>query len=253
MTMKNINIFLIILALSLSFSSCEIDNYEEANATFEGWILDHKGNPLQTEQGGGNMTIKMEELSWANGDTAIAIIPNYLNVKQDGSYINTKIFSGEYRVTPVEGPFFPYNPEGEIVNVSGITTKDFTVTPYLNIEWITEPYLNDSAFIRASFRFTRNEKEGELMPYLNNAQMYISTTQYCGRNNYDDKLVDRDMKISTDQEGQTISMVTKRAIKYVGTTYYVRVGVSCKDTYKKYNYTDIKTIEVADDFVIPIL
>lgn len=242
--MKNYIIYLMMLLVTLSFSNCEIDNYEGPNATIEGKILDANGDLLQTEQGGGNMRLQMDELSWAGDDSTIAVIPSYLSVKQDGSFFNSKIFAGEYRITPIEGPFYPYDEEGEIVNIHGYTSINFEVTPYLNVEWVTEPYLNESNFIEAEVRFTRNEKEGQSMPDLNDARLFISTTQYCGNNNYDNQLVAAPLAINNGEEGQTIHLITSREVKYVGTTYYVRVGINCKDSYKKYNYTDIKTVIV---------
>ncbi len=250
--MKNYNILFVIIGILLLMASCELDNFDEPSAALYGTILDNNGDPLQTTQGGGNMKLKMEELSWAGGDSTISIIPRNLNVKQDGTYENNKLFNGEYRITPIEGPFFPYSENGEIVNVSGSTKYDFSVIPYLNVEWVIEPYLNDSAFIRASIRFTRNSHDSIPMPDLNDCQLYISTTQYSGRNNYDDQLAAAPIEVTNDKEGTTIQLITGRAIKYVGATYYVRAGVSCKDQYKKYNYTDIKKVEVADDVVIPI-
>jgi hypothetical protein len=242
--MKKFIIYSLLLLVTLSFSQCEIDNYPEPEASIEGKIMDANGAMLQTEQGGGNMKLKLEELSWAGDDTTIAIIPSYLTVKQDGSFNNSKIFSGEYRITPIEGPFYPYNVEGELVTVSGHTTINFEVTPYLNIEWVTEPRLTVDNFIEAEVRFTRNQKEGLSAPDLNDARLYISTTKYCGNNNYDNQLVAAPLIVNNNQEGQTIRLITSRAVKYVGTTYYVRVGINCKDAYKKYNYTDIKTVVV---------
>jgi hypothetical protein len=243
--MKNYKIYIMLLLISLSFSNCEIDNYEGPDATIKGKIIDHNGNMLQTEQGTSNMRLKMEELSWAGGDTTIAIIPRYLAVKQDGSFTNNKIFAGEYRITPIDGPFYPYSEaEAKIVDIKGAADITFEVTPYLNLEWVTEPFVNENNFIEAEVKFTRNIKEGQTMPDLNDSQLFISTTQYCGNNNYDNQLVAAIKKITNEQEGQTIHFITSRAVKYLKTTYYVRVGINCNDAFKKFNYTDIKTVVV---------
>jgi len=233
----------LIFALCI-FVSCEKDNYDAPEATIQGKILDHNGNLLQTEQGNGNMRIKMEELSWAGDDESIAITPQYLNMRQDGTYINTKWFAGEYRMTPVEGAFYSYKTEGESVQIKGISTQDFTVIPYLDIEWVKEPVLTPDNFIEASVRFKRNAKEGVNMPNLNNAILCVATTQYCGNNNKDGQLFNGTQKITNDQEGTVIDFKTSMAVKYTNTTYWVRVGICCDDTYKKYNYTDIKTVKV---------
>lgn len=242
--MKRIHYFFTIVACLLFISACEKDNYEAPDAEIKGRILDQNGKPLQTEQGASNMRIKMEELSWQHGGENISITPSYLNVKQDGSFINSKIFQGEYKMTPVEGPFFPYDEGGDTLTINGSITKDFTVIPYLNVEWVTEPYLDGSNQVKAAIRFTRNSKVGVAQPNLNNAIFCIATTQYVGNNNYDSQLISGTLVITNGQEGQTINLSTSRAVKYTNTTYYVRVGVCCSDPYKKYNYTDIKTVVV---------
>ena len=237
--MKKIYYYLTIVTLLFLAASCEKDNYNGPNAGVQGRILDPSGNPLQTEQGGSNMRIKMEELSWKS-----AIVPTYLNLKEDGTYVNSKLFSGTYKMTPVEGAFYPYDVAGDTLEIKGTVTKDFTVVPYLKVEWVTRPYVNDTNYIAASIKFTRNPKAGMTMPSLNNARFFIATTQYVGNNNYDSQLIAGTVAVTNAQEGQTINFITSRAVKYTHATYYVRVGVCCNDSYKKYNYTDIKTVVV---------
>ena len=238
---KTIYGFLVILAMFAY--SCEKDNYPGPDAQISGNILDQNGKPLQTQQGSGNMRIKMEELSWAGDDPSIAITPTYLNMRQNGTYTNTKMFSGTYRMTPVEGPFYPYDAEGEIVEINGPVIKDFTVIPYLDVEWVQEPAVTPDNFITATIRFKRNSKDGVAKPDLNNALLCVATTQYVGNNNYDSQLSGT-VSIRNDQEGTDIQLKTTRAVKYTNATYYVRVGVCCNDANKKYNYTTITKLKI---------
>jgi len=240
--MKRILYILFLTALVSGFYSCQKDNYSGPDAQINGRILEPSGNLMQTEQGSGNMRIRMDELSWTHGDSTIAIIPTYLNVRQDGSYVNTKMFSGQYRMTPIEGPFYPYDAAGEIVDIKGSVTKDFTVIPYLNVNWVSEPALTADNKITCSIQFTRNTKSGAAMPDLSNTRLYISTTEYVGNNNYDSQMSTGTVNLTNAQEGTTISL-TSAALKYTGMTYYVRVGVCCNDSYKKYNYTDIVQVK----------
>jgi len=244
--MKKIYYYVTIVTLLFLVASCEKDNFTGPNAAIQGRILDPNGTLLQTEQGSGNMRIKMEELSWQSGDSTVSITPTYLNIKQDGSYINSKIFSGLYKMTPVEGAFYPYNIGGDTLDIQGSVSKDFAVVPYLNVQWVTEPHLDAAAsnYISASIKFTRNPNGSEAMPNLNNAIFCISTTEYVGNNNYDSQLIKGTVAVTNSQEGQTLTFTTTRAVKYTNTTYYVRIGVCCSDTYKKYNYTDVKTVVV---------
>lgn len=240
--MKKIIYLFFVPVFTFAFLACEMDNYDEPNATIQGRILEPNGQPMQTEQGAGNMRIEMMDLSWGEKNPDAPVLPTYLNMKQDGSYINTKIFAGKFRMTPIEGPFYPYDREGEVVNIKGTTTQDFTVTPYLNVEWVSKPTATVDNKITCSIKFTRNAKDGETMPNLLNARLCIATTQYVGNNNKDDQVNGGAVTVTNDQEGQVITF-TSNKVKY-STTYYVRVGVCCNDNYKKYNYTDIQMVTV---------
>jgi hypothetical protein len=242
--MKSIVKIALVMASMICLYACELDNYEGPDAQIAGRILDPDGNLLRTEPGSSNMRIKMDELSWAAGDSSIAITPRYLNVKIDGTYTNTKLFAGEYRMTPVEGAFYPYDEEGDLVDLKGSVQKDFTVIPYLEVDWVEEPRVTADTLIEASIHFKRNAKDGEFMPDLLNARLCISSNQYVGNNNYYSDLISGAVTVTNAQEGQTIVLKTSRKVKYTGADYYVRVGVCCNDTYKKYNYTTIVKVHV---------
>ena len=236
--MKNMKNIIFCAILAISFASCSIDNYDAPNARIEGVITDQNGANLQLEQGASSARIKMEDKTWSKTP-----IPYYLNVKQDGTYVNAKTFAAKYAMTLVEGPFYPV--AADTVNITGDTKHDFKVTPYLNVAWVTDPVADSDKKITVKFKFTRNASPtvGVNMPDLLDYQLFISTTKYVGNNNFDSNLVGPVVVVANSMEGQEISLITKTAMKY-STTYYVRVGVRVKDTYKKYNYTDIKTVVV---------
>src|SRR5579875_2700092 len=97
------------IALSLAvtaFSACKkYDNYAPPSETLKGNIIDAAtGKNVQSEISGdnGNGTrIKLLEISWSDNPT-----PLYLATKQDGTYINTKVFAATYRMS-AEGAFVP--------------------------------------------------------------------------------------------------------------------------------------------------
>jgi hypothetical protein len=184
----------------------------------------------------------MDELSWTKGDTSVAVIPRYLNVKIDGSYTNTKIFSGTYRILPIEGAFYPYG-DGDTIDIKGSANKDFVVIPYLDVNWEEEPHLTADSCVEASIRFVRNAKDGEFMPDLLNARLCISSIQYVGNNNYYGDVISGAISITNAQENTTIVLKSKQ-LKYYDTDVFVRVGVCCNDTYKKYNYTTIVKLHI---------
>src|SRR5688500_18413946 len=137
--MKNIVNTLIISAALLTVSSCsKVDNYDGPTETLQGRIIDApNGQTVQSEVSGdnGNGTrIKLLETSWSDNPT-----PLYLATKQDGTYTNTKIFEATYKMI-AEGAFIPMdlpaNDRSQTVHVQGgTTTVDFTVSPFLRVEW----------------------------------------------------------------------------------------------------------------------
>jgi len=238
LNMKKILYFLCMAFFVLSISSCEKDNYEGPNAAIQGQILDPSGLPLQFDQGQGSMKIKMEELTWITEQGGQAITPTYLAVKQDGSYVNSKIFAGKYVMTPIEGAFYPYNIAGDTVDISGSITKSFTVTPYQNVEWVTEPFINEEGYIQATIKYTSNIVDGLTAPAPFKYRLFISPTQYAGAATFDALLTNDEVNVTANP----ITILSKAKVVYPNRTYYVRGGVNSNDAFKKYNYTNIKTV-----------
>ncbi|MDR1863941.1 MAG: DUF3823 domain-containing protein [Bacteroidales bacterium] len=238
--------YISIVLCCLTAASCEIDNYDGPDATIQGSIYDHRGQPLEVNQGAG--IIRMREISWAK-DSASYVAPQTLKVQQDGTYRHTKWFSGTYRMLPYSGAFFPYDDQlkdaddaGELVEIKGSVTKDFTVTPYLTVEWVKKPFVTADNRIECSVRFTRNQKPGYEMPDLREADMLVSRmiNPTGGR---DGELHPTKVALTNDMEGQEITFRTARAVKYTGIDYWIRITMNCKAVANKpeTNYPGIST------------
>ena len=150
--------YYIALGLTVTAGSCsKTDNYPPPSETLNGKIIDAgTGQTVQGEVSGENGTgsrIELREISWSDNPT-----PLYLATMQDGTYNNTKIFAGTYKIS-ADGAFVPLvqtgaNPvdKSKTVEVKGgVTTVDFTVEPFLRIEWIGDPVVNPDGTITASF------------------------------------------------------------------------------------------------------
>ncbi|WP_321335409.1 DUF3823 domain-containing protein [uncultured Bacteroides sp.] len=221
---------LIILLFSALFMiSCEIDNYDSPDATIQGTVYDQNGQPFQVGQGSG--IIRMREISWAK-DSADYVGNQTLKVMQDGTYRNTKWFSGTYRMLPYAGAFYPYDDElqdgndaGDLVKISNTTTKDFTVTPYLTIEWVDKPTVTSDNRIMCTVRFKRNQKLGYEMPDVREAWLLVSNTV-----NTNARLLDyypKALSLTNDMEEMVLSFVSE-PVKYVGVDYWIRVSMNCQ-------------------------
>jgi len=232
--MKNIKflnpVFFLSVLFCLTFTACETDNYEAPDCTIEGTIYDHQNNPFQVSHGA--EVIRIRELSWAQ-DEETYIENRRLKVQQDGTYRHTKIFRGTYRLLPYDGAFFPYDDvnrdnddAGDLVEIKDKVTKDFTVTPFLTIEWVRKPYVDAEGYLNCSVKFTRNQKAGYNMPDLRQANLQVSRTVNAGA--ADGNLFASRPNISNDMEGQEIVLRTSMKLKYQGIDYWVRVMIDCQ-------------------------
>lgn len=237
-----INHIIAALCILCGFTACEIDNYDEPEAGIAGTIIDSTtGQPLQTAAGKTSMQIRIWEDSWAKGDSSITVTPQDLNMRQDGTFYNNKLFAGDYTVAAFQGAFYPLdNSEYQKIQLKNgsVTQVQFTVTPYLSLEWVKEPYM-DGDTLKCSVRFTRNVGNGP-MPDVKDLQLYISHNQYVPGT--DSQVTPPSVTIKNDDEGKVIELKSL-PMKYTN-RYWVRVGGRCSDNYQKYNYTDIKTLDV---------
>jgi hypothetical protein len=254
--MKILSKYIAFLLCCVSVVSCEIDNYSEPDATIQGAIYDHNGQPLQVNHGSGY--IRAREISWAKDETNF-VGNQTLYVQQDGTYRNTKWFSGEYLMMPYAGNFYPYDDEkkdgddaGDPVRISGTTTKDFTVTPYLSIEWVKKPAITPDNYLECSVRFKRNQKAGYEMPDVREAWLRVSRSINASAADGQYFKVKKDL--TNDMEGQEVTFRTDIPLKYTGTDYWIRVQMDCKAVTGKpetnypgigaANYTTIEKIHV---------
>lgn len=237
---KYIYLFLVFF-LSLGFLSCERDNYDAPDAGIYGKITDDKGQPFQTTNGTGNVKIRILEKSW--GDGTMTITPQYLNVKNDGTYKNTKLFAGDYDVIPEQGAFYPLTDSKLVTLDNGLMTEcNFTVIPYLRIIWVQEPYVTSDNMLKCKVKFERVRNGDIPMPDVDKMQLYISHVAYPG-NTSDGNYTPAPIIITNSQEGEEIELISKAPFKY-SSPFWIRVGASCKDLFKKSNFTDIKKIDV---------
>jgi hypothetical protein len=235
-----------------------MDNYDGPDAEIQGTIYDHSNQPLQVGHGAG--IIRMREVSWGQNDSTIFVGNQTLKVQQDGTYRHTKWFSGEYRMLPYSGAFYPYDDEkldaddaGELVKISGTVTKDFSVTPYLTIEWVKKPTVTADKYIECSVRFKRNQKTGYAMPDVREAVLLVSKTVNPGAGR-DAELYPTPFALTNDMEGTEITFRTTRTVKYANMDYWIRISMNCKavanDASTNYpgmgaeNFTTIEKIHV---------
>jgi hypothetical protein len=244
---------LYIIALGLSVftaASCtKIDNYEGPTETLQGRIIDvGTGQNLQSEVSGDNGSgtrIRLLETSWSANPT-----PLYLAGKQDGTYINTKVFAATYKMI-AEGAFVPMDIAGadksQTVEVKGgTTTVDFTVDPFLRVEWVGEPVLKSDGTITAQVKVTRGTSNTAYQQNITDLALFLCPFQYVGNNNYEAKYSPKTTYSGTAGNaiaGQTITLTTIGGA-LPKQNWYLRVGSRIVFGTNRYNYSTVKMVAV---------
>ena len=257
--MKKLIHYIILGAALLMANACSkaIDNYAAPDQTLHGRIIDAgTGKNVQSEvsgEAGTGTRIQLLELSWSDNPT-----PLYLATMQDGTYNNTKIFAGHYKVS-ADGAFVPlvqtganaYDKSKELDIKGGVTEVDFTVEPFLRIEWVGEPVLNANGTVSAQFVVTRGTNDPNYQLNVTDISLFVNDYPYVGQNanSYDPRYSNRVTYSGTNGNnllGQTLTFTTIGGALPNKRDWYLRVAA--RTTYpnlgRPYNYTDIKKISI---------
>lgn len=234
---KNILFVLLVVVLSSCF---KLDNYDAPNAGINGTLIDSEtGKAIYTEQPDG-CRIKLLDLGYKDPT------PLYFWVKANGTFRNVALFGGEYRVAPIDGPFFPVAEEE--VNLNGVTDYNFKVTPFLKIK-LLEVIPEETGKVTVKFSLKRStlpegmeigKKTISEAWLLCNAMPVVS--YYNGGYDKDlsvKKTLSRTSDETIESQEQAITLTKLES----GNKYYLRLAAlsSCSynSTLKRYNYSEI--------------
>ena len=230
--------------LLTGYACSKVDNYASPNAAFQGNIIDSvTGQNLLTETGGAE--IELLQTSWvANPD------PYYIPSKQDGSYQDSRIFSGTYSVIPTQGAFWPITDTLK-TQVGGIINQNFTVVPYLEIINHQDAVNADSLVMTCNLMCP--EPNGlpevlEIWPFVNSTPFVGSGSSIPNYTISDNTNPSYNLAAINSNWDSTIAATTYRIVVHgllPGQTYYARLGVRVNDSYKKYDFSPIATVTTA--------
>jgi hypothetical protein len=216
--------------LILVLTSCDNeDNYPAPNGGIYGTIYDAETNepvPLPV-QGPSGVIINLFE----QNTSATKSIDFY--AKHDGTYKNSQVFNGEYKVV-VNGPFVQI-PE-KTVFIKGQTEANFTVIPYSRID---ASAVVSGQVVTVTYKVSPSNPDfnvGEVYGYWNFAPGIDNST-----NNYAGKIIVKNTAgtIVFDLENDEMFRSNFYKIKNNGNRLYFRIGAKSQGVI---NYS--KTIEV---------
>ena len=231
------NIFILLFGVAAFISCSKIDNYKAPDGDVYGKLTDLMTNEgIQTEEPNG-FNIKMYEKGW------LMSTPITFAGKPDGTFENALIFQNEYKVLPVEGPFFPIT-DTVVLQVGSRTEVNFSVMPFVSVTNVTvTPGTNKVTLVY-------NIARSQVGPKITTRKSMLSKVATC--NNTTNNLT---ASTSTTAITDVTLLATTftdvingtAAIPLVsGTTYWVSVGVLASgsgfNSLNRYNYS--KTIAV---------
>lgn len=255
------------------FSACsffERDNFEAPDVTLAGEVVDVlSGDPVLTDQGGEGIRVRLTELSW--GDN-VEHNPDFF-CKPDGTFLNTKLFAGHYNIT-VDGPFIPIvreaadgkvlADESKYMDLSGTNTVRFEVQPFLRVQWVGEPVVENgkiSVKVKVERGVTKEDFRAKVEPMGNynedfvnitDVQLFVSYSSSVGYRARDERWSSKLEYSGTDFEpmlGETITLVSSGEIP-AGRTVYVRAASRINfDTprgtgTRRWNYNEAKVVVI---------
>lgn len=231
------NIFILLFFVATFFSCSKIDNFTAPDGGIYGKLTDLMTNDgIQTEEPNG-YNIKMFEKGWSMST------PITFAGKEDGSFENALVFQDNYKILPVDGPFFPIT-DTAVVQVGSRTEVNFKVMPFVSVTNVTvTPGTNKVTVV---YNIARNQ----IGPKITTRKSMLSKVSVCN-NTTNNLSASTSTTAITDVTllGTTFTDVISgtTAIPLVsGTTYWVRVGVlasgSGYNSLNRYNYS--KTIQI---------
>lgn len=219
LTMKIQRIKLIIAAglLLLGMGSCSKDNYDEPEATITGGVYDAKDGTLIPTQQPNGIRVRLYEKDYKQ--------PTNFDCMPDGTFKNTRLFPGHYRVT-VEGPFVS----------SSIKEQDVTI-PASDVHITAEPLIRIKAksqlsgnTVSVSYSISKSEQsKGGIR------QIYV----LCG-NTIGLSATTASKRVNIDPASVQQGVEQTAAITDVDTSKPVFVRVAARSTESNYyNYSEI--------------
>jgi len=217
----------LILLLSVVFCSCEIDNYDEPNATFTGKIIDGQtGEPIQTRQPEG-IQIRMIQEGYESP------VPYDFWAKNDGTFKNSKLFGGTYEVIVQAGPFQNSVTKTITLKEGNVVDETFEVEPYVRISNII--ISASGSTISGSY----NLSMGNGTTQVKYSRLIAHVSPILHKNTDNLKTSENiDLTAVSSSNIQTLSFNSEITGLSPG-TYYVRVAVESDNVLGRNNYSEV--------------
>jgi len=210
---------------------CKLDNYKSPHAGIKGKIIDSITNkPLQTVEPHG-FRIRLIEINKKYKSPT----PIDFWGKADGTFKNSKLFADTYKVIPIEGAFF--EPDTMEVNIKGMKSVNFTVTPFLELTNVSVTPISKGAIVK--YQISKSPKSNKILTSKSLASQYPTVG-----NTVFDKEVSHDL--SNIPDSTIVNMQFADTLKGLtsGKTYYIRAAAETNNANNRYNYSKVFKVSI---------
>lgn len=226
-------------SLSLFMGSCslnDLDNYDGPDAGLKGSIIDQETGELVQQDIIGGSTIKVTEEGYD------PVTPRYLNMKCDGTYADEMMFSNKYLVQPDLRNFFPVDEEE--IEVKGLTTHDFQVTPYLRIKNLKMEKTGNTVLATFNIQATSTDAVKAIGLYASDQAIVGEPVRQVAV----ERRINR--QVSEDEVFKIGLNIARNKVNFKDNKdYYFRVGAVTSIAGAKFNYAPAQKINVGE--VVP--
>ena len=220
-------------------------------------MVDAKTHELILGEAANSYKVEYYELSWEEaGHTNTQ--SRFFWGKADGTFKNSKIFAGEYRITLKEGAFYAPDPEFVKLEKNKLTQLNYSVIPYARVK-IDNIEITGSKQNNLTIEYTIEDTENEIntenvdadIYSLSESQVFISSkSPNVGITNSETKYTIRAKKEFTrgdDYTPGTPFQVRETNVRNLEPgKYWVRIGVRTGNPYKRYNFSSIQEITIPE-------
>jgi len=243
--MKNIlyTFTILLLALFLVQSCKETDNYVAPNATLKGTVTSSiTKQPVEVELNNGT-AVQLFEINPKYPNPAGQKIP----IQENGNYENSKLFSGQYKLLFVDGPFFPIDTQR--VTISGTTVLNYVLTPYISIDASTTV---SAGTANVTYKLTKGD--GPVQTKIQEARVLVSSIPTVNTTVFDQittpVAINRSYTNTLTSTSDAVITATNYTFSVTGLTsgrtYYIRVGARVANgaglNASRFNYSSVMKV-----------
>lgn len=223
--------YIILIAIAMVVvQGCELDNYAAPDASLYGTIVDiENGQPIESDIYNGTVLNYYEE-GYVGLQSGI--------VKCDGTYNIGQMFSGRYKVIPIQTNFEPI--DTVLVEVNGKTKLDLEVKPYIRISNVSilksgSTKVTATFTVAPSSKFFSVQKVGLFVHQQSSVGAYLCQ---------DSREISAGGDPFTSKTFKIVFDYTESIDVKPGRSYYFRVGALAGEPNARYNYAPAVQIEL---------